>query len=77
MKAILKKRHPAIIFGYLLDWCIEIWQIFLNSGQILTIENLKKHINFSTSNFQYRFLAIFRQPKKKGGWGYIHLSIHL
>ncbi len=46
-----KLNTSCYIFGYLLEWCIEIRQIFLNSGQILTIEKSQKAYNFSTSNF--------------------------
>jgi hypothetical protein len=32
------------IFSYILEPCIEIWHFFLKFGQILAIENLKKHL---------------------------------
>jgi hypothetical protein len=42
-------------FGYLLEHCTEIFAIFLNSGQVMVIENLKKHLilalDLSTCNF--------------------------
>jgi hypothetical protein len=36
-------RDPFYIFCYLLEPCTEIWNIFLNFGRILAVENLKKY----------------------------------
>jgi len=51
-------KHPSIIFGYLLEPCIEIEEKILNFHRILTIENLKKHMiltlfKFSIKHFGY------------------------
>jgi hypothetical protein len=42
-----------LILGYLLEPYIKIWWFFLNFDQILTIENLEKHLILELS-----FLAI-------------------
>jgi hypothetical protein len=34
-------KHPFIIFGYVLEPCIEIWKSYLHNVQILAIESLK------------------------------------
>lgn len=41
---ILLTFRSSFFFGYPLEPCIEIWQIFLNFGKNLAIENLKKHL---------------------------------
>jgi hypothetical protein len=43
-----------LILGYLLEPYIKIWWFFLNFNQILTIENLEKHLIL-----ELRFLAIY------------------
>jgi len=42
----MKIKNFKTPFGYLFEPCIEIWQIFLNFSQILSLENLKKHLVF-------------------------------
>jgi hypothetical protein len=37
-------KHPCIFLAKILEPQIEIWRYFLNSGLILAIENLKKHL---------------------------------
>jgi hypothetical protein len=52
------------IFGYSHEPCIEkAWRFLLNFDRVLAIENLKKHLIFSTFNFYYSFLAIFGEQK--------------
>jgi hypothetical protein len=64
-KKVLK--HPSIIFGYLLEPCIEIWWFFLNFGRIRATENFKMCVilAFSIVNIVC-ILAIYMASKKKG-----------
>jgi hypothetical protein len=61
---------PSYIFVCLLEPCIEIWQIFLNFGQIMSIENLQIEFDYrQVSSFFFFFLFNFCQV---GGLVIIH-----
>jgi len=64
IKELRKKRHPSILLATLLERCIEIWQIFLKSNQILAIENLKKHLILPLLIFNIAFW-LYRASQKK------------
>jgi hypothetical protein len=55
--------HPSIIFGYLLEPCLEIKEKILNFHRILAIENLKKHM----------ILTLFK-IFNKAFWLYIYIA---
>ncbi len=53
MKIVFKKI--LLYFYYLLRPWIEIWQVFLNFGWILAVENLKKHLKLALLIFNTAF----------------------
>jgi hypothetical protein len=61
-RKIIFLKMLSIIFCYLLEPCIEIWQIFLNCGWIMAIEYLEKHLILAPFFFyKYSLLAIYSQ----------------
>jgi hypothetical protein len=52
------------IFNYLVQPWIEIWQVFLNFGWILAVENLKKHLKLALLIFNTAFWIhpLLREP---------------
>jgi hypothetical protein len=52
-------KTSYFIFGYILEWCIEIWQVFLKIWLIYGYWKSQKALNFSSFNFKFQFLAIY------------------
>jgi hypothetical protein len=56
IKSLKKKNILLYFWGYPLEPSIgEIWHFFLNFGQIVAIENLKKHSNLVLLIFNFSF----------------------
>jgi hypothetical protein len=49
---------PSYIFVCLLEPCIEIWQIFLNFGQIMSIENFQIKLDYKQVSFLFSFFFL-------------------
>jgi hypothetical protein len=70
-------KNIFLYFWLLLEPCIEIWRFFLNFGQILATENLRKHLILALSIFIIIFSHYIASEKRvMGGWESTTLDLH-
>ncbi len=55
---VISDKHSSIFFCHMLERCIKPWEVALNYGWIMAIENLKKNINLPALILIYFLLYV-------------------
>ncbi len=62
------------MFGYLLKPCIEIWNFFLNFGQVMAIEKPQKNMLLALFIYIHLYIILYSQKKRVHWDEWLHVT---